>query len=388
MSKDRILKNAHAAQPMLVQHIFGAAAQPSRWQDVLERIVTLFDARSARLLWMDQSASRVHSNVMVNTDPDYQRQYTDHYVNRCPWRPEIRSKPPGQLYSSYFDFSCSQDEFHRTEFYNDWARPQGIEHGIGGTIFQNDETTVQLLFQRSREAGYFNPDEKAFLNGLVPFLQQAFTLQHRIEELEAEKQLVARAASRSLLPFVLLDGDSRIAYASPHAEKLLNHRNCGLKIQQERLHYRGDSRIHRQLENMIQRTLQAARGHWQTPGGNLALPRHRDRHVVLHITPIEWTGHFASLLPKRCYAAIFFDDRCAEIPLNEAQLALQYGLTPAETQLARLIAQGLNLTSIAHLRNNSIHTVRNQAKSIYTKTGVKGQSELVRLLLGGTVLQR
>ncbi|MBD3669275.1 MAG: alpha/beta fold hydrolase [Gammaproteobacteria bacterium] len=58
-----------------------------------------------------------------------------------------------------------------------------------------------------------------------------------------------------------------------------------------------------------------------------------------------------------------------------------YGLTPREAEVAIQIAASKTPKEIANQNNTSINTVRAQIKSIYLKTDVSRQSELVKLIL-------
>jgi DNA-binding CsgD family transcriptional regulator len=60
-----------------------------------------------------------------------------------------------------------------------------------------------------------------------------------------------------------------------------------------------------------------------------------------------------------------------------------YGLTPAESRLAAKIAEGRSLEQAAVMLNITTETARSYIKRILSKTGVKRQAELVRLLLLG-----
>ena len=62
-------------------------------------------------------------------------------------------------------------------------------------------------------------------------------------------------------------------------------------------------------------------------------------------------------------------------------LSEQFGLTPAEAAVSAMLCGGTSLKEIAGLRGVSVTTVRNQVKSVMTKTGVRRQSELVARLL-------
>ena len=50
-----------------------------------------------------------------------------------------------------------------------------------------------------------------------------------------------------------------------------------------------------------------------------------------------------------------------------------WGLTPGEQQVALLLLKGLSLKEIASVRNTKEKTVRQQASSIYAKTGLEGR---------------
>ena len=63
-----------------------------------------------------------------------------------------------------------------------------------------------------------------------------------------------------------------------------------------------------------------------------------------------------------------------------------YGLTPAEARVASLLAEGITLGKIAEELHLSRHTVRNELKTVFQKTGVNRQSELIRLLLSSAAV--
>lgn len=61
-------------------------------------------------------------------------------------------------------------------------------------------------------------------------------------------------------------------------------------------------------------------------------------------------------------------------------LGTVFGLTPAEAELALALHAGASLRTHASRRAVSLHTVRNQLKSVFEKTGVHRQAELVSML--------
>lgn len=80
-------------------------------------------------------------------------------------------------------------------------------------------------------------------------------------------------------------------------------------------------------------------------------------------------------------AVAFVNDPLRSQRPAEAVLRELYGLTSAECRVALLLCDAHNPRAIAEIIGVTENTVRSQVKSIYSKTGVKRQSELVRLLL-------
>jgi DNA-binding CsgD family transcriptional regulator len=67
-------------------------------------------------------------------------------------------------------------------------------------------------------------------------------------------------------------------------------------------------------------------------------------------------------------------------------LSATFDLTPAEARLASLVVNGRSPQECADELGVKISTVRSQLLAIYAKTGVDGQTGLVRLLLSATAV--
>jgi DNA-binding CsgD family transcriptional regulator len=57
-----------------------------------------------------------------------------------------------------------------------------------------------------------------------------------------------------------------------------------------------------------------------------------------------------------------------------------FDLTPAEARIASLLIDGKSVSLISKMQSVSLNTVRTQLKSVFVKTGVDRQVDLVRLL--------
>jgi DNA-binding CsgD family transcriptional regulator len=102
----------------------------------------------------------------------------------------------------------------------------------------------------------------------------------------------------------------------------------------------------------------------------------RVRVVPLHTKP----DIFAERLPA---AAIYISDLDLQLDSNELLLRDLYALTPVEARLAACLSQAKSVEEAATAMGVTVNTARAYLKRIYNKTGVRRQTELVRLLLLG-----
>jgi DNA-binding CsgD family transcriptional regulator len=365
----------------LIETIYSTVADPDAWPSFLNELIALSGSRSACLLVMNPEATRVLSSVKQNIDDSFHRQYTEYYVNACPWRPELRQKPSGRLYSTYLHFSCRQPDFLRSEFFNDWAGPQDIHHGICGTVYQDAGRTVQLLVQRTAGQGHYSERDTALVNAFVPHLQHAFRLAAQFGERCARSEAVAKALEGEILPCFLLDASLRIIYSNPGGEALLTAQtpltfvNGQIGVAQEACHQR--------LRKLLRECLVAADSRaFQSGGGSLEVPRPNGANLQLLVRPIHPDIPALTVRPAG-YVAVYVYDPEAGIAMDRERLRGLYGLSNAEIRVAEAMLATPDPAEVAKRCCISLHTVRSHLKALFAKTGTQGQADLMKRLLVG-----
>ncbi|MHB8808994.1 MAG: helix-turn-helix transcriptional regulator [Desulfobulbaceae bacterium] len=368
-------------QGRLIESIYRTVGEPGAWHGLLRELVAVTNSRSARLLVMNREATRVTFSIKLNIDDNYHRQYVEHYVNACPWRPELRSMYPGRLYSTYLHFSCPQPDFYRTEFFNDWARPQNIHHGVCGTVYRDAAISVQMLIQRTRGQGYYTEAETAFLNDLVPHIQHSFLISGQLANTRTQSEAIAIAAGSEPLPFLLLDRSLRITYSSPGAEQLVVD-NPWLAVRNSRLLIT-DELQSRRLRKLLRQCLTAADTRTvPTAGGTLAVPRTGAPDLQLLVRPVH-PDVPVLIGPPAGYVAVYFYDPEARIEIDHERLRELYSLSEAETRVAVAMVDTPDSTEVAKRCAISLHTVRSHIKAIFSKTGTRSRADLMKRLLTG-----
>jgi DNA-binding CsgD family transcriptional regulator len=112
----------------------------------------------------------------------------------------------------------------------------------------------------------------------------------------------------------------------------------------------------------------------------LVLPRRSPGDPFLvEVAPIRDRG---VELDRGFSGAIMYviDPMRSDVVSTEGMQAL-YGLTGTESEICRLIVEGLGTGEVAEARNVGLETVRTHVKRLLEKTGTKNWAQLVRLAL-------
>lgn len=386
MSYVRGLSEQDHATPVhgrLVERIYATVTDPGAWSDVLKELIASTDSRSARLLVLNSDATQVLSSLKQNIDDHYHQQYTEYFVNACPWRPELRLKPPGRLYSTSLHFSCPQSEYLRSEFFNDWAGPQDIHHGVCGTIYQDAGRTVQLLVQRTGGQGHYTERDTGFFNSYVPHLQHALHLAAQVADRCGHAEAVAMAAEAERLPYFLLDHALRVIHCHPAAEALLAG-EAPLRLRSGKIETI-DRADNRHLQRLLKSCLDAADSRLlRSAGGNLQIQRPDGCPLYLLARPIH--PDIPALTARAAgYVALYVHDPAVEIAIDPEWLRRLYALSDAEIRVAAALLATADPAEAAKRCCISRHTVRSHLKAIFAKTGARNQADLMKRLLDGPV---
>jgi len=237
---------------------------------------------------------------------------------------------------------------------------------------------ARLRVSRRRSEAGFRTRERALLALIAPHLRRAVELYARLNRTSTERDVYAGAVNQLSVATIILDESGQVLTTNEVGRALLDQAD-GLSLRGGRLHIEGRD-INRELEAALSTIIQAQRHGKTSVVRALRVPRTGDRaDLGLVIRPVPGDGGTeGQAIPS---AAVFVSDPELEESTSQQVLGELFDLTPAESRLATLLARGLSLSDVSRAQNISQHTVRAQLKSIFAKTGVSRQAELVRLVL-------
>ena len=356
--------------------LYGAAVEQGDWQRV---IATFADMVGGARAWMPDLSLRNGSGggVIARIDPAAQTTYFQYYAKRNPFVQSAIDNPnaPWPLIVTTDEDRFTKEVLVRTEYYNDFLRPQDIHSVIILRLGRHGGMQSTLNVTRPRHREQFGGADLALARRLHPDLVRAFNLSRKFADLGAVADGLAETLDRSPHGVLLLDGAGRVVHANAAAERLVKQGD-GLRVTSGRLGAWA-SEASRQLEALIG----GASGRDGGPrlGGSMALA------TPLRLMPLSIT--VAPLRAERLMAAaapvvmVCVTDLEAGVSLPAQQLGVLFGLTPAECRVALALFEGATPAEAAAQLGVSGHTVHAQLARIFEKTGTNRQSELVRLMM-------
>lgn len=365
----------------LLGAVYDAATDAREWPRFLRTLADAVGCSAVGLFPMEAQSASTRITHTFGHAPDAIERYDAHYG-----RPEVNAYAmhvaPAQLVPGTVlraEAICPDRLLVRSEYFNDWLRPQQLGAGGFGVLAGPHGGLLILSVARARGLGALSSDELAVLTTIVPHLQRAITMQEQLERLQAEGD--AAIASLDHLPagVILLDEHARPLLVNRSARALIDA-DDGLRLTRDGLGAL-DAGTTERLQRMVGAAIDTTLGRGADGGDALALPRTAGK-LPLHASVLS-VGRYHFRVGVRFAAAVVFVADPARVVEPGDILRRLYGLTAAEATLATLLVNGRSPEEAAGELGVSIHTVRTQLKHVLGKTGARRQAELIRLVLLG-----
>lgn len=350
--------------------IYEVAMDTSAWGRALEAILHALGGNYVSLIVRPGSGDDLGWIVSAASD---RREVNSHH-------PQIALSPftglqPDKLVT--ISDILPEAEWRSSQYYRDWCEPHGVFHVLACDIATKDGGIYGFRVTRPEGASAFSLQDRADAKLLLPHLKRALNLHLSINQDRKVSALYSHAMAQLMVAAVVLDENGLVLDCNPMAKGVLELGD-GLRIVGNQLEatYANDNR---KLQRLVRDALS---GKQQSVGLIEAMSVSRPSGkvswgvVVQAMTPDQWT-----VGKHRPCVAVFVRDAegKAHPPVKLAQQLFQ--LTPAETALAIQLANGLSLEEAGEVLNIRRNTARAHLRSIFSKTGVRRQTELVRIFL-------
>jgi len=378
----------------LTEEIYEAATGGGSWRAVGGSLQALLGAQSGAIMLSDPATGGLeilhHDGVPLDAVDAYRRHYR--WVDPWTTRAAALAVKGRARVLVHGELLVSDDEFLRSEFWNDFARPLRMRYVVGTVAPLGPAGMMPIGLHRPPGRPNFTADERRMLEAIVPHLARALQLRHRLG-LAASPALGALDA----LPMgvLVLDGEGTVLVANRAAEALARERS---PLRLVRAEGRGHATrtvalaLHREERDALLRLVRAT----ALGGGAGGALRLRDAagsaSLAVLVAPLPRrlvAGDPCSVGRVPGQALALLRDLSAPPPLPPAAILRELlGLTAAEAMVARAVAamSGRGLGAVAASCGIAEATLKTHLAHVFAKTGAAGQADLVRLLAGLAML--
>lgn len=340
------------------------------WRGALLKLTDLIGGSAGTLFSLNPSTGEVYRADVVRCDERVMHDYSAYWIHHDARHAAGLSCPVGQ--PQVDGMLVPTRDFHRSAVFRDFLNPSDIPFHVATWIERQPTRGVVLSIQGSRRRGVFSAHDAKQIGALVPHLRRIVQVKDRLARANGTSEGLLHAIDRFPFGMLLLAADLQILEASASARAMLARR-AGIhadggtlgfcSADDERAFAR---RVHEDSAAAREDDAIYVRRQGQPPLSILPLP--------LQPAQEQW------LVPTARWLVLLLEPSSPHVR-SETVLMRTLGITRAEAAVARLVADGLSPAEAAAKLEVSTNTVRSQLKSVYSKTGVNGQAQLVRLVL-------
>jgi DNA-binding CsgD family transcriptional regulator len=351
--------------PELVDRIYESSVIPELWPGVLDELGRLVEGNGGSIFitkidvqfWTASPLTRRRAEAIAFVPEQWF------------WRGQITTRLFGARHAGFLtDVDIfTPDELDREPVYRDVWRPLGTGWSVGTALPIPTGEYVTFVLTRRTERGPVERDIVQKLDELRPHLARSALMSAR---LQLER---ARMASETLaalgLPALVLDEKGKVLAANSLIESLAGY-----------VQWRAHDRVSLK-DRAADQLLRDAIATINVAGGSARSFPVRDAGaeamMVAHVIPIRLS---AREIFVRCAAALVLTPvTLPQAPPVELVQSL-FDLTPAEARVARSLAAGETVETIASARGVSQNTIRAHVRGVLEKTGCNRQVDIVALL--------
>jgi DNA-binding CsgD family transcriptional regulator/PAS domain-containing protein len=355
-----------------VEMLYAAAGGSASWSDALLAIENLTDSTAAVINLVPKGPNNKPKNMVGSIALENVAEWEREYMVMCPRVAAGLAMPNAPYICDYM--ILSEAEMDRDPVY-EWYQRHDLRYFIGSTLVDTPQYKVMWSLQRSKEQGHAQRPEIDLVELLNPHLAQALTLAVRLGTLDQQCRFDLALIDAMPQAVFALDRAGKVVMTNARAEGLLSEGDALVAVD-GKLECRLGS-DHARFDSAVAAALDEAT--IEHRGGWVRIERTSSRRALMaFVAPlISSESPFGGMEPK---ALIIIGDAAEALAVDEKALHDLFNLTQVEARLACALSAGHSIESAAALFGVQPETVRSELKSVFRKTSVNRQQDLVRLI--------
>lgn len=364
-----------------------AALREAEWPRAAALVNEATSASGHSLVYADPPAARHASPPPILTArffagaerrEDWERWYFADYLLRDEAIPRHVALGDGEV-AHIPDLYTDADRRHSAA-YNEFRLATKSSKGLLLKLGGPEPATISWGLADSLEPGGWSNGQIETVKALAPHVRHFVRVRYALAGAAALGSTLAELLDGSGLGIIHLDRRGRIVTANDRAARILRERD-GLRDEAGVLRAATPGED-AELQASLSRALPAPGVRSVGAGQALKIERRRNpAPLVIQVHPLD-SGYTETVFAARPGdVLVVVADASAKARIDPGVVARVFGLTPAESRIAVLLAGGDTVATIAVKLNVAESTVRSHVRKIFRQAGVSKQTELVRRLL-------
>jgi DNA-binding CsgD family transcriptional regulator len=374
----------HEQMSLLTETIYDAAVDPGAWAQVMQLLKQNLSSGVEGLYFLDSNTRSMKSVHVGGLTEFYRRTFEEcYFTNDNPWR---RSEPlhrPGIVRTDdrLAEYFRDPHILRSSQYYNEWMKPQGVDHSLGTTLLSEGGMVANLTLLRSADVGNYSAEEVAGFKRICGHLRRALRVAMRLESVTARGHMTTEAFD--CLPYgaAFLDVHGKLIHCNAVAETLIGAGN-GLTLRNGRL-VAVDVAEQRKLRALLQRFAHDPAGDSDLGPESMTVGR-RENARPLILSAIRLSVHRRAFITAQPTILLLIVDPETARPTEIGLIRQLYQLTQTEARLAQALLTGNGLKQAADEAGITYETGRWYLKILFQKTDTRRQAQLVARLLADT----
>ena len=360
----------------LLEKLYDGAMETSPWQCFLQSLCDLLNLRGCYLFLRFPTDN--DDGLMFSSAPDFSNTpkntniYNQHFFTSDPL---VISSVDEVV---FIDDLIDEKELLQSVFYKKCMAPANIRFSAGIDLEFESRQRFSFRLARSFEQGPFLEHHRVFIRMLSGHVRRAIVAGEKILRFDRERNLWANSISGNDIGIVMLDEAGLVVRSNPAADRYLREKD-GLAQINKQIHIK-KSDLNEQFKQYISDALLAQKSGSQIPVGALSVPGtsgKQEYELVIKPVPID------PLMDSRGspHLSVFIYSPQKNEDIDSEVLVKLYKLTATEARVAIALGHGQTVDELSTSLGIAVNTARAHIRSIFTKTCVTQQTQLVRLVL-------
>ncbi len=359
--------------PAIIDDLSAGALDDAAWQRGIAGITNLVRGASAIIFGIDPVAQKFFRAEAHGVAPEQMHDFSTRWIEKEIRLPPVLRYPVGE---AMFDRKLlPMNVFRGSEIFNDFLLKIDKPWILCFWLHKSADKCSILSIHGSRRRGPMDESDGELVKPLLPHVQRTLEIRDRLHASRMYSGTLFNSLDNLSFGVMILDARGRVLEASVVAQELMI-KDSGVRCRPDRT-----LELREPAGEELDRWLLAGTAPPHNNDGLLHVPRPLALPISVMVTPLPADGA-AWISGDPRWMLLFFDpDRRVEA--STELIARDLGVSEREAEVAALLVAGYDLKQVAARLDITIHTARTHLKSIFAKTGIRSQAELIRRIATG-----